>query len=657
MKKAEKIASATEISSILRALLAKRDVTSDQAIQDFLQPDFAKTCHDPLLFPGVKSAVKRIALARRQREKVVIYGDYDIDGMTATVVLWESLQRFGLQVETYTPDRFTEGYGLNKNAVQKIVDAGAQLIITVDNGTLSFDEIDFAKMLGVDVIVTDHHTPHETLPDAVAVVNPKVLPAQFPQLYDQTFYLKDLSQAQKLYQFCDQCGVGTAFVLVRALQNASLKTAEKFAKWEADFTKNAGDFRAKNPSNPYLIPLPRGQEKWLLDLVALGTVCDIVGLVDENRNNVKWGIEVMKRTRRPGIRALLAVAKVDSARINAETLGFVLGPRLNASGRMETAEYALELLKLHDVATAGFSRRKANGELFANQAEVNSRALELALKLDELNKKRRGTQDEILAQAIKITDEKFARDAVLVVDGDGWHEGVIGIVAAKLLEKYHKPTFVVARGTEEIREITDDATGEKRRQKIGFAKGSGRSFGEFSMAAAIHQADQIIERGGGHMAAGGLTVRNDKIAEFRESVQIFYSGLHLENQEKCLIPTADVTLENFAKINENLLNDIAKMEPFGHGNEAPVFAFTHVKIVAREVLGQQHNHVKYLLADDNGRQFEAIAFSAADRFTLESFDPETGVQNFANITVNLVKNEWNNQVRIEGRLLAMALAE
>lgn len=648
--------SSIEISPILRSLLARRGVTSDDSIHDFLNPDFEKTCYDPLLFPGVKLAVKRIASARRRREKVVIYGDYDIDGMTATVVLWESLNRFGLQVETYTPDRFTEGYGLNKGAVQKIVNSGARLIITVDNGTLSFDEIDFANSLGVDVIVTDHHTPHETLPNAVAVVNPKILPARFPQFYDQNFCLIDASRADELYPFCDQCGVGTAFVLVRALQNMSLKTATKFVKWEADFAQSSNNFSDKNRLNPYLVPLPRGQEKWLLDLVALGTVCDIVGLVDENRNNVKWGIEVMKRTRRPGIRALLAVSKVDSTEINTETLGFILGPRLNAAGRMETAEYALELLKLHDVVTAGFVRRKLDDMIFENQEEVNSRALALALKLDELNKKRRITQDDIFAQAVAVTDEKFARDSVLVVDGKGWHEGVIGIVAAKLLEKYRKPTFVLARGVEKNIETIDKTTGEKLQKTIGFAKGSGRSFGEFSMASAIHQADPIIERGGGHMAAGGITVRNDKIAAFRKSVQIFYSSLHLENQEKYLIPTPDVTLSDFAKIDENLLNDIATMEPFGHGNEAPIFAFTHIKIVARRVLGRQHNHVKYLLADSNGRQFEAIAFAAAYRFTLEPFDLETGAQNFANITVSLVKNKWNNQVKIEGRLLAMSFA-
>ena len=614
---------------MLRELLSRRGYETDEQIEDFLNPDFAKTCYDPNLFEGMHEAVSRICAAKKRSEKITIYGDYDIDGMTATVILWESLRRFGLDCDTYTPDRFTEGYGLNKDAISQIAEAGAKLIITVDNGTLSFDEIDFAKTLGVDVIITDHHTPHFAdennaklhLPNAVAVINPKLQPALNPEKYDDKFRLKKEFREEKLYPFCDPCGAGTAFILVRALQKESLKTAEKFVK---------------SPGK-YLIPLADGQEKWLLDLVALGTVCDIVGLVDENRNNVKWGIEVMKRTRRPGIRALLAVAGVKISEVNSETLGFVLGPRLNAAGRMETAEYALELLKLHDVSTAGFSRKiGSNGleEEAKTEADVNSRALELATKLDLLNKNRRKIQDNVFVKASQKIEENFRENSVLVVDGDNWHEGIIGIVAAKILEKYSKPTIVLARGED------------------GFAKGSGRSFGEFSMAAVIHASDKIIERGGGHLAAGGLTVKNEKIKEFRENVQIFYSGLNLENQEKWLVPEADLALENFSEINQNLLDQIEKMQPFGHANESPVVEFKNLKIVARRLMGQDKSHVKYTFADKKGRQFQAIAFSSPDKYRLETYD-ENGGENRVNIRVNLAKNEWNGRVSVEGRLLFM----
>ncbi len=727
MKRGEKAGENGEISDILRKLLARRGVGVDEdsadfrakspaertkisresarEMDEFLHPNYAKTCYSPLLFPDMQSAVDRIKLAKKRAEKVTIYGDYDIDGMTATVVLWESLNRFGVKTDTYTPDRFSEGYGLNKTAVKKIADAGANLIITVDNGTLSFDEIAFAKTLGVDVIVTDHHSPHETLPDAVAVINPKIMPARFPEFYDEKFCLRrdvfreklkttediaeqkmcstcprghrwtlgescmicepwrliredynkfavDFSRitndekrvlAKMFYPFCDPCGVGTAFILVRALQNESLKSAKKWAKFGE---KNAG-----GKSNPYLIPLARGQEKWLLDLVALGTVCDIVGLVDENRANVFWGLRVMQKTRRPGLRALLAVAKSDIHSVNSETLGFVLGPRLNAAGRIDTADWALELLKLHDVKTAAL-----NSAELKSQSDVNARALFLAQKLDTLNKNRRKIQDEVFAEAKTAVEKKFVRDAVLVVDGAGWHEGIIGIVAAKLLERFSKPTFVLSRGEPETVTKIDEKTGAEIDEKVAFAKGSGRSFGGFSMAAAIHNADEIIERGGGHLAAGGLTVRVDRIADFRESVQKMYSMLHLKNQEKLLIPRADVVLENFAKIDEKLLVQLELMEPFGHANEMPVFEFSRVKIVARRALGAENQHVKYLFADDDGQQFSAIAFSAAEKFTLEPIDSETGAQNFAKIRVNLTKNEWRGRVAVEGRLLFMELA-
>ena len=550
--------------------------------------------HDPFLLPDMKKAVTRIKQALENSEKVAIYGDYDIDGMTATVILWESLRRFGLEVETYTPDRFTEGYGLNIAAVEQIAADGTKLIITVDNGTLSFDEIARARELGVDVIVTDHHSPHETLPDAVAILNPKVVVAQNPDAYDENFVLRKsvVSSQQSVsrhwasdyrslttayYPFADLCGAGVAFKLAQALQ-----------------TKLDG--------------LPDGQEKWLLDLVALGTVCDVVGLVDENRANVKWGLEVLKKTRRPGPKALLAVAGVDPANVDARTLGFVLGPRLNAAGRLETAEIALELLKTDD----------------------NARALELAQKLDNLNKERRQIQDEIFTAA---TLQVVETDSVAIAVGDDWHEGVIGIVAAKILEKFEKPAFVLSRGAE-------------------FTKGSGRSFGEFSMAAAIHYTDTIIERGGGHLAAGGLTLRSEKIDEWRAAIQEYHNSLNLKNQAEFLVPKPDVELDNFAQLTPELLDEIKKLEPFGHGNEAPVFAFQPVLIMARRTMGTCGEHVRYTFADQDGRKFTAVAFGAADKFTLTPYDANDRPQH-ARILVELMANEWNGQVRVEGRLLGL----
>lgn len=543
------------ISPLIKAILKRRGITEPADQKAFLHPDYFEFKHDPFLFPDMKQAVTRVKKALKQQQKVTIYGDYDIDGMTATVILWESLKKFGLNVETYTPDRFTEGYGLNIEAIEKLAADGTKLVITVDNGTLSVKEIARAKELGIDVIVTDHHNPSDILPDAVAVLNPKRSDSQYP--------------------FNDLAGCGVAFKLVQACQ--------------AEFDG-----------------LPEGQEKWLLDLVALGTVCDIVGLVDENRANVYWGLEVLKKTRRVGLRALLLKAGVDLNKVTAETLGFVLGPRLNAAGRLETAEMALELLKTED----------------------NFRAVELAEDLDQLNRERRKVQEDIFMQAVAQVD---TNDPVAIVAGDDWHEGVIGIVASKVVEKFERPAFVMSRGVE-------------------FSKASGRSFGEFSMAKVIHHTSSLLEKGGGHLAAGGLTIKTNRIEEWRVEVQAFYKTLKLKDQKNFLYPKPDVELANFSDINIELVDDLAQLEPFGNSNPRPVFEFKSVLIMNRRVLGRDNNHVKYTFADNEGRKFSALAFSGAGKFTLEPFDINCEQQR-ANILVELTKNEWNGMVSIEGRLI------
>ena len=548
-----------KIPKLIADILSGRGVKTESEQVDFLNPDYAKSKHDPFLLPDMGKAVSRIKQAKADGEKITIYGDYDIDGMTATVILWESFRKFGLNVETYTPDRFSEGYGLNVDAIEKIAADGTKLIITVDNGTLSFAEIARAKELGVDVIVTDHHQPHETLPDAVAVLNPKRIDSKYP--------------------FNDLAGCGVAFKLVQALQTE----LDGFAD---------------------------GQEKWLLDLAALGTVCDIVGLVDENRANVRWGIEVMKKTRRPGLRALLSVAGADMSKIDSRTLGFVLGPRLNAAGRLETAEMALELLKTDD----------------------NFRALELAEKLDALNKERRKIQDETFLQAAK---QIGMDDHVAIAVGDDWHEGVIGIVASKMVERFEKPAFVMSRGAE-------------------FTKASGRSFGEFSMAVVIRATDSLLVKGGGHAAAGGLTVKNESLDEWKAAVQKFYKSLKLGDQKHFLVPNPDVKVNDFRDLTPELLNELSSLEPFGNSNESPVFEISPVLIMDRRTMGADNQHVKYTFADQDGRKFSAVAFGAADKFVIEP-NNEEGEPNRATILVELMKNEWNGVTKVEGRLLSVNL--
>ncbi len=543
-------------TTLVEAVLKARGYT-DKAIRlAFLQPDYTATCHDPFLLPDMDKAVSRLVLAHKKKQNVVIYGDYDIDGLTASTVLLKAFEAFGISAKVFIPNRFIEGYGLSNKAIETIAAEGAQLIVTVDCGSLSHKEITRSNELGVDVIITDHHSVAETMPDAVATINPK--------------------RTDHTYPFIDLAGVGVAFKLVQALQ-----------------TKLDG--------------LPKGQEKWLLDLVALGTVCDVVTLTDENRTNVFWGLEVMRKTKRPGIKLLMAVSRVEPSKLVARSLGFGLGPRLNAAGRLETAQLALDLL-LTDDAT---------------------KALELAELLDRMNQQRRAEQDRIFKAARKQA-EMMADDHVLIVSDPGWSHGIIGIVAAKLLEKYLKPTFV-------LQEMED-----------GTAKGSARSYGDFSAVEAIRATETLLIKGGGHKLAAGVTLQAKNIDSWRQAVNQYYRDLKLSDQHRHLEVRSDVTLTDFSKCTEGNVLSLSQLEPYGHGNPEPIFEFSKLTIENRRTMGAEGQHVKYRFVDSNGQTMEMIAFNKADSFTAVMGDE-------VRVWCQLDINEWNGRRNIEGRLLRMDL--
>lgn len=544
--------------TLFEQILTARGLTTRAARQAFLQPDYMAVKHDPFLLPDMKKAVARLKQAREQGEKIVIYGDYDIDGLSATALLLDAFGKFGFEdVDAFIPNRFVEGYGMTMGAVDKVRDMGADLIVTVDTGSLCHVEIAYAASLGIDTVVTDHHNVAETPPPSVAAVNPK-----FPG---------------HSYPFRDLCGAGVAFKLVQALQTE-------------------------------LDGLPDGYEKWLLDLVALGTVCDIVTLADENRANVYWGLEVLKKQQRPGLKALMAVAGIEPEQVNARHLGFGLGPRMNAAGRLETAQHALDML----VARDGLA------------------ALEASEKLEELNGKRRGIQDAIFEEAC-VQAEQLADDRVLVVSSDGWNHGVIGIVASKLVEKYKKPVFIIGERGEE-------------------ATGSARSFGDFSAADAVRAADDIIIKGGGHGAAAGVTLATERIGDFRRRVNEFYDSLQLTNQERYLLPRADVEIDDFSEIDEELVENLAKMEPFGNGNPEPVLKITRASVLSMRRMGADGQHVKLALRDKNGKVLQMLAFNASEEFFREPGDEVTA---WFQPTVN----EWQGVRTVEGRLLHIILLD
>ena len=538
--------------TLFERILTARGLTTRAAREDFLQPDYTAVKHDPFLLPDMKKAVARLKQAREQGEKIVIYGDYDIDGLSATALLLDAFGKFGFEdVDAFIPNRFVEGYGMTMGAVDKVRDMGADLIVTVDTGSLCHTEIAYAASLGIDTVVTDHHNVAETPPPSVAAVNPKF--------------------SGHTYPFRDLCGAGVAFKLVQALQTE-------------------------------LEGLPDGYEKWLLDLVALGTVCDIVTLADENRANVYWGLEVLKKQQRPGLKALMAVASIEPGQVNARHLGFGLGPRMNAAGRLETAQHALDMLTARDGLAA----------------------LEASEKLEELNTKRRGIQDAIFEEAC-VQAEELSDDRVLVVSSDGWNHGVIGIVASKLVEKYKKPVFIIGERGEE-------------------ATGSARSFGDFSAADAVRAADDIIIKGGGHGAAAGVTLATKKIGDFRRRVNEFYDSLQLTNQERYLLPRADVKIDDFSEIDEELVANLAKMEPFGNGNPEPVVKITTAIVLSVRRMGADGQHVKLALRDKNGKVLQMLAFNAPEEFFREPGDEIAA-------WFQPIINEWQGARTVEGRLL------
>jgi len=536
-------------------ILAARGIVGDLKTS-FLSPDYSLS-YDPFLLPDMAKAVERLVLAHDRQEHIAIYGDYDIDGLTSTALLMDALKCFGFNhVDAVIPNRFVEGYGLTIDAVENIAKSGARLIVTVDCGSLNKNEIIRANELNVDVIVTDHHEVALIQPPAIAVINPK--------------------RNDHKYPFVDLAGVGVAFKLVQALQTR-------------------------------LDGLPMGQEKWMLDLVALGTVCDVVPLIDENRVNTYWGLKVLSQTKRNGLKALMNVSAIDPKTVNARSLGFGLGPRMNAAGRLETAQSALDMLVADDLDLA----------------------IEKAQYLDDLNKTRRVDQAKILKEAT-IQAEQYTDDSVLVVSGADWNHGIVGIVAAKLLEKYKKPTFV-------LQEMGDEA------------KGSARSYGDFSAVAAVRVSDDIITKGGGHKLAAGITLPTKNIAAFRLRINELYKSQNLENQDLLLLPKADVVAELY-ELTDEVIDQISQLEPFGNGNPQPIIRSDDLLIKNIRKMGSDAQHIKLELQDISGQKMQFLAFNSSEKYLVKIGDR-------VSVWYHPDVNEWQGRRSVEGRLLHLEIKE
>lgn len=508
---AEEISNKFKISKLLAQILINKNVTKDDEIEVFLNPK-RNNFYDPFLMPDMEKAVERIIKAIENKEKVLIYGDYDVDGITSTTVLKKFLEKLGMTVDYHIPNRLKEGYGLNKEAIEEIAEKGIQLMITVDCGISGVEETEYAKSKGIDVIITDHHEPGENLPNAIAVVDAKIKTNRYP--------------------FNQLAGVGVVFKLIQALS-----------------------IRLKLDEKEYL---------QYLDLVCLGTISDIVPLVDENRVIAKLGLKLVNVTKNIGLRTLLESAGYTVA--DSNTISFGIAPRVNACGRMGFADQALGLLL----------------------SENRNDALELATKLNEYNKERQEKEKKIFNDALELIEQDEENSPAIVLGKEGWHHGVIGIVSSKITEMFFKPSILIGFEGEE-------------------GKGSGRSIPGIDLHEALLKCGNNLEKYGGHAMAIGLSLKKENFGEFKKELNEYLASLNIGEIKQIIKVDAIADLQS---ISMKTVEELKLLEPFGEENKMPIFCLKNLKIYSIRAL-TEGKHLKLTLRDDN-MEIGAIGFNMGE---------------------------------------------
>ena len=527
--------------AILRQILYNRGYRTHEQARAFLeaQPPSGTEATNLVDLP---KAVDRIKFAIQHKEKIVVYGDYDADGVTATALLGSALRTLGAEVREYIPNRFDEGYGLNLEAMRTLYEEGANLIITVDCGIRSWDEADYSRSVGMDLIITDHHYPLDVLPPAYAVINPKQPGDPYPE--------KNLA------------GVGLAYKLVETIFQSE-----------------------PDPMDP----------REYLDLVALGTVADLVPLTGENRSLVRSGLEYIRHPRRQGIMALIGVSGLSSARISTTDISFALAPRLNASGRLESALASLKLLTSQDLKEVG----------------------QLAQWLEIQNRERQKIMREIQAKAEKkvIIDDQIPY--LLFAADPEYNAGVVGLAASRLTEQYYRPSIIASIGEQ-------------------FTRGSCRSIPEFHITQALDQCKDLLEHHGGHAAAAGFTVRNEILPTLIDKLRTIAKE---QLEAKDLRPKIFAELEiPLSDLKPDLLKYLDWLQPTGMGNPAPVFMSTGLKVTRQKAIGADGSHLKLTVTDGN-ITYDAVAFRLG--YWIAQLPPAIDLM----YTFEL--NEFNGQVSLQ----------
>ena len=499
--KIEEMKTKYKVNQLLATILANRNILKEEDIRLFLNPtrnDF----YNPFLITDMDIAVNRIIKAIENKENITIYGDYDVDGITSITVLKSFLNDIGVETNTYIPNRLIEGYGLNKEAIDKISKKGCNLMITVDCGISAIEEIEYANSLGIETIITDHHEAGNEIPKAIAVIDNKRKDSKYP--------------------FRELAGVGVVFKLIQAIGITLKLKEESYLKY--------------------------------LDIVCIGTISDIVPLVDENRVIAKLGLLLVAQTKNIGLRSIINSSGYN--KIDSNTISFGVAPRINACGRMGKAEEALELF------------------LSKDKNEVN----ELTNKLNEHNRKRQETEKTIFENAVeKIKEEHLDENKAIIVGGENWHHGVIGIVSSKITEMYFKPSILFSF------------------EEDGIGKGSGRSIPGFDLHEALMKCSDTIEKFGGHSMAVGITVKKDNLEKFKKEFEQIATQSKIDE----IIPIINIDAKvDLSDIDKEMVESLKQLEPFGEANKMPVFAFKNLKIDSIRALSEG-KHLKLTLKDNN----------------------------------------------------------
>ncbi len=550
-------------------ILLQRGINNEEQKKEFLHPDYDKHNYDPNLLSDIEIAVARILKARKDKELVCIYGDYDVDGITSSTILHDFLTQIGIKSFTYLPDRNKEGYGLNKKAIDYIIKQKADLIVTVDCGIASTEEVEYAREKNIEIIITDHHFVPEEMPKALAVINPKKKGDKYPE--------KMLA------------GVGVTFKFIQAI------------------SKKIKDYDQE-------------QLKWLLDLVAIGNVADCVPLLGENRTLTKFGLIVLARTRRAGLKQLFEVGKIkiNSAQLpTGEQIGFQIAPRINAAGRMDHASAAYELL--------------IRGE------NENSEARLLALEIEDQNKHRQKVTQEIIKEVEKQLN-KNNLPAVIIESNKHWGLGIVGLAAGRISDKYNRPSIIL-------------------QDRGDVLKGSCRSVPSFHLMEALTELKDLLEKFGGHSQAAGLTIKKENFAEFKKQFTKLVEAAKLSDSKKNIKIDLQISI---SEITEKLLDELILMEPFGQGNKKPKFLSEQIIINKISYLGADKKHLKLWVADSVSslKQLELISFNYQNNIDDLRRNTKHKLRegDKINVIYTIEENIWNGCRSIQGKIIDLEIS-